>query len=175
VTVAETRPDPPRRRLPRAASPDQFDQMTEDLVAEVTKAKVEYRWLYGSGYARGRKGNGEKVRRDISGAGGDLADGFDSLDRLRNYLDQASDHQRKSLIHALGAGSALGRCQDRIDAASKPTLVALDPLEPASADKPFTPEYLRGMTPTEAKARQKDRAERVAGRGEPWASEEITG
>lgn len=174
MTMAAESPRP-RRRLPRAATPAQFEAMVEDEISELRKSLEAYKWLFPSGYAKGRKGNGEKVRRDISGAGGDLSAGFDSLDRMRGYLDQASDHQRKSLAHALGAGAALGRAQDRLDRLSKPTLVALDPLEPALSDKPFTPEHLRGMTPSEAKDHQKDRAKRVAGRGEPWASEEITG
>lgn len=167
---------PPRpRRLPRAASPDQFHQMCEDAIAEIHKSDETYKWLFTSGYAKGRKGTGEKVRRDISGAGGDLADSFDALDGIRRYLDQASDHQRKSLAHALGAGTSLARGQDRVDKASKPTLVAFDPLEPASPVKPFAPDWQRGMTPTEAKEFQRLRQARVDGNQAPWADEEITG
>lgn len=149
--------------------------MVLDLVAEARKSVETYKWLYPSGYQRGRKGSGEKVRRDISGSGGDLADDFDSLDQIRRYLDEASDHIRKALAHSHGAGTALGRCQDRIDRVGGPTLVAIDPLEPAKDIKPFTPDWMRGMTPTEAKDWQARREARVANSRSPFAGEEVTG
>lgn len=169
------RPPPRPRRLPRAATPEQFHQMCEDLIAEVRKSDEQYKWLFPSAYAKGRKGNGEKVRRDISGAGGDLADSFDTLDGIRRYLDQASDHQKASLAHAHGAGTALARCQDRIDKGSKPTIVAFDPLEPASPVKPFAADWQRGMTPSEARDWQTKRNARAAASQSPFAGEEITG
>lgn len=182
MTLAES-PQPRRKHLPSAPSPSTVDLMVEDAIAKLRKQAEQYRWVYPSGYAPGRKGNGEKVRRDISGSGGDLANivaggkpGREtSLDMVRRHCEESGDHLRKALAHIGGSDTALGRAQEKIDAASKPTLVANDPLEPVSADKPFTPDHLRGMTPTEAKTQQAKRAKRVGERGEPWAHDEITG
>lgn len=142
------------KHLPSAPSIAVFDEMIEDEIAELREVQNQYRWLYPSGYAKGKRETNERVRRDVSGANGDLtSDSAIGQREIRRQVEEAGDHVRQSLAHSKGASTALGRAQDRIEGEQRPTLVALDPLGSVGTSD--------GMTPTEAKDWQKRRNARV--------------
>lgn len=170
--------------LPSAPSPDVFDRMMDDLIAEAQVAKAEYRWLYPSAYSKGRKGNNEKTRRDVSGVGGGIdelvaggdpdKDNSETLtNRVKSRLEQAGDHARKSLAHMKGAGTANSKAQEDVDRAAKVTLVAADPLEHSEKPVRLTTNPITGlkddqdarlfppMTPSEARSEQARRNARL--------------
>ena len=98
----------PRRYVPRPPSPSVFEDYVDALQAELDGMVRDYQWLYPSGYNRARRDTGERTRRDVSGASGDLADSFDSLERVRRRLGTAGNNVAQALALVKGARNSLG-------------------------------------------------------------------
>jgi hypothetical protein len=167
---------PTRRRLPSAPSPSVFEDHVEALRAQLNGLVDDYEWLHPSGYHKARRESNERTRRDISGAGGDLSDGYGGLDMVRRKLEEAGEHMARALALTLGARKALDKATGIVDRPAEHAFIAADPLEPVGPKNGQpVPEYLAPMTPAEAKELQKVRNERVSTSGLPWASQEIHG
>jgi hypothetical protein len=128
-----------RRQGERLPAPAQIGLWADDIMAEAKLVVHDFTYLRSSAYHRTQRGQTEKVRRDISGSGGDLSDGLSQMapvsaeaaPRVSRCIEAAVDRLWRGRELVLGAGHALKEAAQLIDKSSQPTIddspVKVDP------------------------------------------------
>ncbi len=126
----------------RCPDPRVLATMCDQLVSVLTGGSGlsladEYAWLHPSGYRRPKGENHQRTRREVAGATGTLADGFDELDTVRHHLSAAAAGVQKALDALRGSRAALVRAERVVEGQARHLneLVANDPLPAAPPDK----------------------------------------
>lgn len=167
--------------VPPPLSPERIGRELSDALTLSADLARLYPWLYGSAYARGRSGDTERVRRDVSGVGGGLDGSYAAIEAVRRHIAQCSDDIRAATARLRSARTNLTRAEAAIDRQSGPGVHEVATIEDRSegtrnADGTLRPAWQWPMTPEQAKAMQRKRDERVAQRsaaGDPTASGEL--